>query len=50
MIIIMLRVNTPESSDDAVWQPVSPFASLHFSYAAAASPYETVSMFRGETL
>lgn len=50
IIIIMLRVNTQESADDAVWQPVSPFASLHFSYAAAASPYETVSMFRGETL
>ena len=49
-MIIMFRVNTLESSDDAVWQPVSPFATLHFSYAAAASPYETVSMFRGETL
>ena len=45
----MLRVNTLELAGYAVWQPVSPFATLHFSYAAAASPYETVSMFRGET-
>ena len=47
--LFMLRVNTQESADYAVWQPVSPFATSRFSYAAAASPCENASMFRGET-
>ena len=48
-MIIMLGVNTQESADYAVWQPVSPIAPSRFSYAAAASPCETASMFHGES-